>query len=77
MEISIYDAKANLSKIIQYLIDGKEECIVIKKNGKPVVQMTLICKKSSKRVGIAKKEMEGFDISLEEFDSIPTLDFGL
>ena len=77
MEINIYDAKANFSKIIQCLIDGKEDCVIIKKNGKPVVQMTLICKKSSKRVGIAKKEMDGFDISLEEFDSIPTLDFGL
>ena len=77
MEISIYDAKANFSKIIQSLIDGKEEIIVVKKNGKPVVQMTLVTKKNSKRIGAAKKEMEGYDISLEEFNDIPTLDFGL
>lgn len=77
MEISIYDAKANLSKVIQALIDGKEEMVIIKKNGKPVVQMTLISKKNSKRIGIAKKEMEGYDISLEVFNSIPTEDFGL
>lgn len=77
MEISIYDAKSNFSKIIQSLIDGDEEIIVVTKNGKPVVQMSLISKKNSKRIGIAKKEMRDFDISLEEFNSIPTMDFGL
>lgn len=77
MEISIKDAKANLSKVIQALIDGKEKVVIIKKYGKPVVQMTLMSKTNSKRIGAAKKEMEGYDISLEEFDSIPTEDFGL
>ena len=70
MEINIYEAKSNFSKLVQSLIDGKEEVIIISKNGKPVVQMTTIAKKKSKRVGIAKKEMENFDISLEEFNSI-------
>ena len=70
MEINIYEAKSNFSKLVQSLIDGKEEVIIISKNGKPVVQMTTIAKKNSKRVGIAKKEMENFDISLEEFNSI-------
>ena len=77
MELSLYEAKTNFSKVIQSLIDGKEEMVIISKNGKPVVQMTLVSKKNSKRIGIAKKEMEGFDMSLEEFNSIPTLDFGL
>lgn len=70
MEINIYDAKTNFSKLIQALIDEKEEMIIISKNGKPVVQMTLISKKNSKRIGAAKKEMEGFDMSLEDFNSI-------
>lgn len=77
MKISIYEAKTHFSKIIQDLLDGKEEIVVVSKNGKPVVQMTLVAKKNSKRVGVAKKDMEGFDISLEEFNSISTLDFGL
>lgn len=77
MEFSIYDAKSQFSKIIQTIIDGKEDAIIITKNGKPVAQITPICKKNSKRVGAAKKEMDGFDISLEDFDAIPTLDFGL
>ena len=77
MELSLYDAKTNFSKIVQLIIDGKEDIIVISKNGKPVVQITPVCKKNSKRIGIAKKEMEGFDISLEDFDAIPTMDFGI
>ena len=78
MEISIYEAKSNFSKIIQCLIDEKEEVIVITKNSKPVVQMTLISKRNSKRIGAAEKEMEGFDISLEDFNNIPLdVDFGI
>ena len=75
MEINIYDAKTNFSKLIQALIDEKEETIIISKNGKPVVQMTLIAKKDSKRIGAAKKEMEGFNMSLEDFNSIVVDDF--
>lgn len=77
MELNIYEAKTNFSKLVQLLIDGKEETIVVSKNGKPVIQLVPISKKNSKRIGIAKKEMEGFDISLEEFNSIPVEDFGL
>ena len=77
MEMSLYEAKTNFSKVVQDLLDGKEDVIVVSKNGKPAVQITLVSQKNSKRIGIAKKEMKDFDISLEEFDSIPTLDFGL
>ena len=75
--MSLYEAKTNFSKVVQDLIDGKEDMIIVSKNGKPAVQITLVSKKNSKRIGIAKKEMDGFDISLEDFNSIPTLDFGL
>lgn len=75
MEISIYDAKTHLSNLIQQLIDEKEEVIYISKNGKPVVQLSLIRSKKSKRLGAAKKEMKDFDLSLEEFNSIPIDDF--
>ena len=77
MELSLYEAKTNFSKVVQSIIDGKEEIVIVCKNGKPVIQMTAVKKKNSKRIGIAKKEMENFDISLEEFNAIPTLDFGL
>lgn len=77
MEISLYEAKTNFSKVVQDLLDGKEDIIVVSKNGKPAVQITLVAQKNSKRIGIAKKEMKDFDISLEEFNDIPTLDFNL
>lgn len=75
MEISIYDAKTHLSNLIQQLVDEKEEIIYISKNGKPVVQLTLIKSKKSKRLGAAKKEMKDFNLSLEEFNDIPINDF--
>ena len=70
-------AKTYFSKLVQLLIDGKEDSIIVSKNGKPVIQLVPISKKNSKRIGIAKKEMENFDISLEEFNAIPTEDFGV
>ena len=75
MEINIYDAKTHLSSLIQSLVDEKEDVIYISKNGKPIVQITLIKQKNSTRVGTAKKEMKGFNLSLEEFNSIPIDDF--
>ena len=75
MEISIYDAKTHLSNLIQQLIEEKEDIIYISKNGKPVVQLTLIRNKKSKRLGVAKKEMKDFDLSLDEFNAIPIGDF--
>ena len=70
MEISIYDAKTHLSSLIQSLVEEKEDIIFISKNGKPIVQMTLIRQKNNKRLGAAKKEMKDFDISLEDFNNI-------
>ena len=49
MEINIYEAKANFSKIIQMIADGTEDVIIISKNGKPTAQITRIAKKNSKR----------------------------
>ena len=77
MELNLYEAKTNFSKVVQLLIEGKEDIIIVKKNGKPVVQLTSIANKNSKRIGIAKTEMDGFDISMEDFDAIPIEDFGI
>ena len=77
MEISIYDAKTHFSKLIQSIIDGSVDAIVISKNGKPVAQLTPIAKKNSKRIGVAKKNMGNFDISLEDFNAIPVEDYGI
>lgn len=75
MEISIYEAKTHLSNLIQQLVDEKEDVIYISKNGKPIVQLSLIRSKKTKRLGIAKKEMSSFNLSQDEFDAIPIDDF--
>ena len=77
MELSLYETKTKFSKIVQLLIDGKEESITVCKNGKPVIQLIPICKKNSRRIGAAKKEMANFDLSLEDFNSIEIGDFGI
>ena len=77
MEISLYEAKTKFCKVVQDLLDGKEDVVIVSKNGKPAVQITIVNQKNSKRIGIAKKEMQDFDTSLEEFNDIPALDFGL
>lgn len=75
MEISLYEAKTNFSKIVQLLIDEKEEKIIITKNGKPVVTISPFQKKNQKRIGLLKKAKGDFDISLEEFNNIEISDF--
>lgn len=77
MELNIYETKSQFSKLVQLLIDGKEESITVSKNGKPVIQLVPISKKNSKRIGSAKKEMQDFDLDLDEFNSISIGEFGL
>ena len=77
MELSIYETKSQFSKLVQLLIDEKEDAIIITKNGKPVAQLVPLTTKNSKRIGTAKKEMQDFELSLEEFNAIPIGDFGI
>lgn len=75
MKVNISNAKTHFSKLIQELVDEKEKVIYIYKNHKPIAQLTLIKNKDSKRVGVAKKELGKFDLSLDEFNNIPIDDF--
>lgn len=67
MEVNIYEAKTNLSKLIQLLQQQTEESVNICKNGVPIVEMRLI-KKPSKRVGVIKDDYDS--MTLEEFNNI-------
>ena len=69
MKCSIKEIEKSFDDIVELLTTGKEECIIVTKDDIPVVKMISLTKKS-KRIGIAKEEMSGFDLSLEEFDSI-------
>ena len=42
IEVSIPEALAKLSKLIQLLETKKEEFVIVTRNGKPVVKITLI-----------------------------------
>lgn len=54
--VSLFEAKTHLSKIVESLIDGSEQEIVISRRGKPVVRLTALDDRTntSKRIGIAK-----------------------
>ncbi len=55
MQVSVLEAKTNLSNLVKLVESGKEDQIIIARYGKPVVKM-VICNETpvSKRIGIAK-----------------------
>ena len=68
MEISLYDAKTQLSKLINMLESKDEEVVYICKHNKPVAQITLIKDKKVKRVGAAEGLWKS--TNLNEFNSL-------
>ena len=53
--LSLFDAKTHLSRIVESLVEGKEDEVVISRRGKPVVRMTPVRKRdASKRIGLAR-----------------------
>lgn len=59
MQVSVLDAKTNLSNLIRKIETGEEDNIIISRYGKPVVKMVL-CQDVSveKRIGIAKGKLK-------------------
>ena len=70
MELSLSETRTHFCKVVQDLLDGRENVVIVTKNGSPAVQITIYNPKNNKRIGAAKNEMAGFDISLEEFNAI-------
>lgn len=70
MQVNVFEAKTDFSKLIRILESKKEDSITVARNGKPVVKITLIDESPvSKRIGIAKgryKAPENFDACNEE-----------
>jgi len=53
--VSLFDAKAHLSRIVEDLLSGKENRVVIARRGKPVVLVTPAKDiDTSRRIGLAK-----------------------
>ncbi|MBR5509880.1 MAG: hypothetical protein IKV59_07490 [Lachnospiraceae bacterium] len=72
-QVNMLEAKTDLSKLVKMLETGQEEIIYLARNGKAVVQMTLIPKKPvSKRIGVAEgkfkvpDEFDAWDKEIEE-----------
>lgn len=54
-QVNIYEAKTELSKLVRSLETGEENVIFIARNGKPIVQMTLLPHQDpAKRVGAGR-----------------------
>ncbi len=55
MQVNIFDAKTELSKLIKKLENNEEESIIIARNGKPVACLVPYTgNEVAKRIGIAK-----------------------
>ncbi len=57
--VSLFDAKTHLSRIIEDLVTGRDDRVIISRHGKPVVCVTpLPATDTSKRIGIARGQFE-------------------
>lgn len=71
VQVNMFEAKTDLSKLVKLLETKKEDVIYIARNGVGVVQMTLIEKPDvSKRIGIAEGKLDLPDDFDETFDSL-------
>lgn len=53
--VSLFDAKAHLSRLVEELVSGKEDEVVISRRGKPVARLEPVrCPDASRRIGIAR-----------------------
>ena len=69
LQVNVHEAKTNLSKLIQKVVDGEE--VIIARGNQPIVKLVLIEKlKPKRRLGTAKGKMkiaDDFDEPLEDF----------
>ncbi len=69
LQVNVNEAKTNLSKLIQKVVDGEE--VVIAKGNQPIIKLVLIENlKPQRRLGTAKgkiKIADDFDEPLEDF----------
>ena len=72
--VTLFDAKTHLSRLVESLVEGKEDRIVISRRGKPVVTLTALRKAdTSKRVGLARGRFNVPDDIDRSNESIATL----
>ena len=53
--VSLFDAKTHFSRIVQELVSGVEESVIVSRHGKPVVKIIPFCEtKMASRIGVAR-----------------------
>ena len=76
MQVNIFEAKTDFSKLIRMLETKREESITVARYGKPVAVITLYKEKPiSKRIGVAKGKFTihgDFDADNQEIESLLT-----
>ena len=69
LQVNVHEAKTNLSKLIQKVVEGED--VVIAKGNNPIVKLVLIDKfKPKRRLGTAKGKIDisdDFDRPLKDF----------
>ena len=59
MQVNVFEAKTDFSKLIRLIESGREEFITVARNGRPVVKIVPVeSTPVSKRIGIAKGKFE-------------------
>jgi len=59
MQVNVFEAKTDFSRLIRLLESGREEAVIVARNGKPVVKIVPIdAPPVSRRIGIAKGKFE-------------------
>ncbi|SFP86614.1 type II toxin-antitoxin system Phd/YefM family antitoxin [Sphingomonas rubra] len=65
--VNMHEAKTHLSRLVEALVSGAEQEVVIARNGTPAVKMTVVePKREPRRFGFAKGRYELSD----EFDKL-------
>ena len=71
MQVNIFDAKTDLSKLIKMLENKEEKSITIARNGKPVAKLVPYENEPvQRRLGIAKDKFKDYSFSWEEWDEM-------
>ena len=57
--VNLFDAKTNLSKLVEAVETGREKEIIIARNGRPVARLVaLVAAGQGQRLGVAKGKFE-------------------
>ena len=76
MQVNVFEAKTEFSKLIRLIESRREESIIVARNGKPVVKIVPVDRAPvSKRIGIAKGAFtvpDDFDADNQEIAAMLT-----